>query len=286
LPSDEKRLMNAEVANEVVRSETDNQVTSTTLVIQQRKTRLWRLGSGIKLVLLHGEFGNAATYWHAVAPALASRLEVICPDLPAFGDSEPLATPRLQTYLFWLNELLGQITPEPIVLGGSGYGAVVARFFASRYPEQVRHLILSGGGDVIRQSTAQRWVDRLAGKAQHDVDPAKSRTLGRLFYAPHNFCTPDFVRHAERERTAALQALRSLQADPLPTAWTPSCPTLLLWGNEDRYCSLGRQRALANEMKDPRTVEIFEAGHLVAVEQPQRFSAHVLDFLQRVLQVG
>ena len=284
LPSDETTLVKSGEANEFARSGTGIQLVSATLMVQQRKTRLWRLGSGLKLVLLHGEFGDAATYWQAVAPALASQVELICPDLPGFGDSEPLATPRLQSHLFWLRDLLGQVAAEPIVVGGSGYGAVVARFFASRYPEQVRHLILSGGGDIDRQSPVQRWLDRLAGKSRRDVDPGKSRTLGRLFYSPRDYCTPDFVRRAERERIAALQALRSLETDPLPTAWTPSCPTLLIWGNDDRYCSLARQRALANEMKDPRTVEIFEAGHLVAIEQPKRFSAHVLDFLQRLLQ--
>lgn len=286
LPSDDTPTANREEPLALLQSGRDSSVDTTTVIIQERKTCFWRLGSGLKLVLLHGEFGDATTYWQRVGPALASRLELICPNLPGFGDSEPLAILSLQSYLVWLKELLGQVAAEPVVLGGSGYGAVVARFYASRYPEQVRQLVLSGGGDIFRQSAVQRWLDRLAAKPHSEVNPGDGRTLARLFYSPRDYCTPDFLQKAMRDRDTAVHVLRSLQIEPLPTAWTPTCPTLLLWGNEDRYCPLGRQRALANEMKDPRTVEIFEAGHLVAIEQPKRFSAHVLDFLQRLLQGG
>ena len=256
---------------------------STTIQVCESQTHIWQTNEGLKAILLHGEFGDAATYWKAITPALAARLALICPDLPGFGASTPMVDARLQTYLYWLRGLIDQVSDQPVILGGCGYGAVIARFYASRYPQQIRRLILSGGGDVVRPSPIQRWLGHLTGRSHNSVDPANSRTLGNLFYAPGDFCTPDFVRHAERERPAALRALRSLATDPLPTAWTPICPTLLIWGNEDRYCPLTRQRALAHELQDPRTVEIFEAGHLVMIEQPRRFVAHVLDFLQPVL---
>ena len=54
--------------------------------------RLRRGGSGPPLLLLHG---NPQTHamWHAVAPALAERFDVICPDLRGYGGSfKPPAT--------------------------------------------------------------------------------------------------------------------------------------------------------------------------------------------------
>ena len=60
--------------------------------------RLRRGGSGPPLLLLHG---NPQTHamWHAVAPEMAKRFTVICPDLRGYGGSlKPEATPDHAPY--------------------------------------------------------------------------------------------------------------------------------------------------------------------------------------------
>ncbi len=55
-------------------------------------------GSGPPLLLLHG---NPQTHmmWHAVAPALAARFTVVCPDLRGYGGSfKPAASPDHASY--------------------------------------------------------------------------------------------------------------------------------------------------------------------------------------------
>ncbi|HTW98805.1 MAG TPA: alpha/beta fold hydrolase, partial [Acidimicrobiales bacterium] len=48
---------------------------------------LRRAGSGPPLLLLHG-YPETHVMWHRVAPALAERFTVICPDLRGYGDSD------------------------------------------------------------------------------------------------------------------------------------------------------------------------------------------------------
>src|SRR5216110_3837678 len=44
-------------------------------------------GSGPPLLLLHG-YPQTHAMWHKVAPRLAQRFTVVCPDLRGYGDSE------------------------------------------------------------------------------------------------------------------------------------------------------------------------------------------------------
>ena len=56
------------------------------IAVEDGKIQLRRGGDGPPLLLVHG---NPQTHamWHAVAPALAKRFTVICPDLRGYGGS-------------------------------------------------------------------------------------------------------------------------------------------------------------------------------------------------------
>src|SRR3954469_15818522 len=71
-----------------------------------QRLRVARLGSGPPVVLLHG-YPENLQIWSRLAPQLADRYEVIAPDWPGMGESDPWpggATPshmadRLRTLL-------------------------------------------------------------------------------------------------------------------------------------------------------------------------------------------
>lgn len=244
--------------------------------------RVWRAGSGPPMVLLHGEFGDAPTYWRSIVGPVAERFDLILPDLPGFGESPPLADDRPLSYLFWLKQLVDALSPSapehPLVLGGVGFGASLARLFAARYPTRVRRLILSGGGSLERPSRLRGFLSRIAPVAAGRDLGSRPRSADDLFYDPSLHAGPEFRHEFARSRPMAERVRRACDAAPLPANLTPVCTTLLLWGNEDRYCPLTVQQAIAGEIADTRQVDIFEAGHLVTIEQPHRFGAHLVDF--------
>lgn len=107
--------------------------------------RLRRGGDGPPLLLLHG---NPQTHamWHAVAPALAKRFTVICPDLRGYGGSfKPDATADHAPYSKRamardMVQLMGRFGADKFFVGSHDRGARVAHRLALDFPDQVLKL--------------------------------------------------------------------------------------------------------------------------------------------------
>ena len=102
-------------------------------------------GAGPPLLLLHG---NPQTHamWHRVAPSLAARFTVICPDLRGYGGSgKPAPSPGSAAYA--KREMATDIVTLMRELGHPRFGIVahdrgarVAHRLALDHPEAVRRL--------------------------------------------------------------------------------------------------------------------------------------------------
>lgn len=107
--------------------------------------RLRRGGSGPPLLLLHG---NPQTHvmWHAVAPELAKRFTVICPDLRGYGGSlKPPATKDHAPYAKKamardMVEVMAHFGHTRFRVGSHDRGARVAHRLALDYPDRVEKL--------------------------------------------------------------------------------------------------------------------------------------------------
>ena len=102
-------------------------------------------GSGPALLMLHG---NPQTHamWHLVAPALARRFTVVCPDLRGYGGSaKPPATPDHAPYAKTemardVAELMTQLGHTTFAVAAHDRGARVAHRLALEAPQRVTKL--------------------------------------------------------------------------------------------------------------------------------------------------
>ena len=115
------------------------------IAVEDGKIRLRRGGDGPPLLLVHG---NPQTHamWHAVAPALAKRFTVICPDLrgyggsmkpPATSDHAPYAKRVMAKDLVQVMEYYGFLSFQ---VGSHDRGARVSHRMALEYPDRVERL--------------------------------------------------------------------------------------------------------------------------------------------------
>ncbi len=117
----------------------------TTCELPQGPVRLRHGGSGPPLLLLHG---NPQTHvmWHLVAPALARRFTVVCPDLRGYGgsfkpppsaDHAPYAKTAMARDMVAVMHSLGH---DRFCIGAHDRGARVAHRLAIDFPDKVEKL--------------------------------------------------------------------------------------------------------------------------------------------------
>ena len=117
----------------------------TTRRVADGELRLRLGGAGPALLLLHGNPQSHAM-WHAVAPALARRFTVVCPDLRGYGGShKPGATPNRAPYAKVemardMAELMTGLGHGRFQIAAHDRGARVAHRLALDYPDQVERL--------------------------------------------------------------------------------------------------------------------------------------------------
>jgi len=115
------------------------------VAVEGGEIRLRHGGSGPPLLLLHG---NPQTHamWHAVAPALAARFTVICPDLRGYGQSfKPEATADHAPYAKRamardMVQVMQHFGHAEFFVGSHDRGARVAHRLALDHPGHVRKL--------------------------------------------------------------------------------------------------------------------------------------------------
>ncbi|HEX3350244.1 MAG TPA: alpha/beta hydrolase [Acetobacteraceae bacterium] len=120
-------------------------LTLTRIEVPGGTIRFRRGGSGPPLLLLHG---NPQTHamWHEVAPALAERFTVVCPDLRGYGGShKPPATSNHAPYAKRemardLVDLMDALGHRTFRIGSHDRGARVAHRLAIDHPDRVEKL--------------------------------------------------------------------------------------------------------------------------------------------------
>ncbi|MGB0128148.1 MAG: 2-succinyl-6-hydroxy-2,4-cyclohexadiene-1-carboxylate synthase [Rhodocyclaceae bacterium] len=251
-------------------------------------------GAGDPLVLLHG-FAGSAQSWENLIPRLATRHQVIAPDLPGHGRTARPAEPAryaMAAASADLVALLDSITPEPVHLLGYSMGGRLALYFALHHPDRVRSLILESASPGLAAAEERR--------TRQAADEALAERIERQgigWFAGYWAGLPLFASQArlpEAVRQTLLQqrqdndpaglagSLRGMGTGAQPALWDQlggfDRPTLLVVGELDtKFRAIGRQMAAA--LPAAQLAVIPACGHAPHLEDPDAFHACVANFL-------
>jgi len=258
-------------------------------------------GSGPPVVLLHGITSTSAT-WERVMPYLAERYTAIAPDLLGHGESaKPRGDYSLGAYASGVRDLLVSLGHERATFVGHSLGGGVAMQLAYQFPERCERLVLVDSGGLgrevnllLRAATlpgSEVVLPLLASAGLLDAGRAVGRFLNRLGLRVGTDVEEMARGHAslaDREaRAAFVHTLRTIiepggqrvnASDRLYLA--EHIPFLIVWGERDPMIPVAHGRAAHGRVRGSR-LEVFpDAGHFPHLDDPQRFIAVLLDFME------
>lgn len=264
-------------------------------------------GTGPALLLLHGHPRTHAT-WHKVAPLLADRFTVVCPDLRGYGksskpptdaDHAPYSKRAMAGDMAALMRALGH---ESFAVAGHDRGALVAFRTAMDHPAAVTALIPMDGLPVVEH--LERCDARFAARWWHwwffgqtdkpaeriiSADPDAWYTATGEHMAPEAWADfreaihdPATVHGMLEEYRAGLGIDRRHDEDDRRAGRRVQCPVLVLWSARDDLEEIYGDpvriwRAWADDVRGGP----IDSGHHMAEEAPGPVAGAIGAFLDR-----
>ena len=255
----------------------------------------WGGGASVPALALHG-FALNCHSWDEVAPALSDQLHWYALDQRGHGLSD--RAPDLADYSRdrMADDVAGFIDAlkldRPVVVGHS-MGGMNAMTFAARRPDALRALILVDVGPEVEVDGAQQVRQFVAGpyamesleawvEHTHRYYPFRSKEgiRKRLAVSLRPLDDGTFAKQFdERFRQADFRGVADGRGDIWEMARGIQCPALLLHGGKSPVLKREQAERFADAVPSLQLVTIDDAGHSVAGDQPDAFTAAVREFL-------
>jgi pimeloyl-ACP methyl ester carboxylesterase len=236
----------------------------------------WRLsGAGPAIVLLHGWALDLA-YWDPVAALLGSGSSVLRFDRRGFGLST--GTPDINRNVDDLVALLDAAGLARATLVGMSQGARLAIHFALRLPARTRALVLDGAPALEAESELplddyyRLLIEDGPAALQAAILQHPLMQLATGDRATHRLLTRILTRYHGRDLGRLVTRPRS------PDLGNIKAPTLVLNGSLDSEARLQAGRMLHAVIPGAERMELPDAGHLAALDEPRAYANAVETF--------
>jgi pimeloyl-ACP methyl ester carboxylesterase len=252
-----------------------------TVEIAGRPTVVMHAGEGLPFVYLHSALGESFL-WLPFYQAWARDFRVLVPTHPGFGKSGGFdQIDTVADMAFHYVEMFDALGLEEVVLGGVSLGGWIAAEFAVRWPERVKKLWIADAPGL--------WVEGQPLPDLFRVMHDRDRLRELLFHDPRSaMATLVIKEHAdEAAMLTAYQSMTVLARLVWERPYDPKlagrlhrigCPTLLLWGEDDRLVPPAYGKEYQKHIKGAELKLLPNCGHLPMFECEKEFVEAVARF--------
>jgi pimeloyl-ACP methyl ester carboxylesterase len=229
----------------------------------------------------------------------AREHRVITFDLPGFGASEmPAQKITISGYGRFVDALLDELEVGSAAIVGNSMGGFIGMELAIRFPERAERLVLvSAAGLSIEYLRNERALavlgtleNRLAAysgwlASRSDAlarrPGARRLIFGIVAHRPDRLPGPLVAEQVRGSgKPGFLPALDALTDYPIRDRLGEiACPTLIVWGSEDKLVPARDADEFARLIPNSRKVVWPETGHVAMLERPAAFNALLEAFL-------
>ena len=98
-------------------------------------------------------------------------------------------------------------------------------------------------------------------------------------FADTSFLSNEFTAQADSDSLGFVTLMRQSASEPIGSDVIPQVPTLVLWGEADRFTKISMGKNLAAMMPNAEFQLFTGAGHMPQIEKPEKFVEAVNEFL-------
>jgi pimeloyl-ACP methyl ester carboxylesterase len=243
----------------------------------------------VPVVLLHG-FGASSDHWTSLGRILRWRFRLLAPDLPGFGAtaaspsesfSIPLQAERVRAFL-------GARGVRRYHLVANSMGGNIAGQLAHDFPDEVQSLTLLEPQGIESREPSLLDVEIREGAAPLVPEtPAQYARLVELAFVKRPFIPRTVHAYLCKQALDVAALHRVVWRDLLDPEHAYQLeknlagirvPTLVIWGDSDRFLHQSAIEKLERSLPDVRVVRMRACGHTPMLERPAEVARHFTRF--------
>lgn len=250
-----------------------------TEIIKEGRFEYVEQGEGPVIIVLHGLFG-ALSNFKDVLNHFSSNYKVVIPIMPLY--TLPVLDTSVKSVTNYIKEFIDFKKFDKVNLLGNSLGGHVALVYASKYPELVQTLTLTGSSGLYENAMGSSYPRK------GNIDYVREK-VEYTFYDPKT-ATDELVNECysivnDRSKTLrilslAKSAIRHNMSKDLPNMKMPTC---LIWGKQDNITPQEVGEEFHKLMPNSSLFLMDHCGHAPMMEKPEEFNAIYSEWLEKTL---
>jgi pimeloyl-ACP methyl ester carboxylesterase len=209
------------------------------------------------------------------------NFNVLSLDLPGHGNSDGPCLDTIEKIADWIESVLVKLDLKKVILIGHSQGCLEILEYAHKYKNRLKKLVFIGGS--YRMPVNQDLID-LAKNGDSDAvklmmkwgfkDSKKfigGNPVEKIIQSP---------RDISEILAVDLEACNNY-ANGSNAAKEIDCPTMLVFGSDDKMCNLEFGKKFANLINNSITHVIYDCGHMIMIEKAFEMREKILEFLKK-----